>query len=115
MIDNHALSWRPIETAPRDGTVIDLWMVDQDGKGYREANAYWVTDRGEEIGSYENGQIVIKTIRRDGWFGENHDYEGADGWADQPKRLGGRPERETWILPTHWMPLPPPPTPEAQS
>lgn len=36
--------WQPIETAPKDGTLIDLWMP---GEG-RLADCYWSTDGDEE-------------------------------------------------------------------
>ena len=36
--------WQPIETAPRDGTVVDLWSV----RGFRYTNAAWDLVGGEE-------------------------------------------------------------------
>lgn len=41
--------WQDISTAPRDGTVVDLWVVSEEtGKGYRRTDCsfdgeYWVT------------------------------------------------------------------------
>lgn len=34
--------WLPIESAPRDGTVIDLWVKGRSSEGWRVANAQWV-------------------------------------------------------------------------
>lgn len=36
--------WRPIETAPKDGTRVDLW-ASWDDCGVRLANAFWDTGR----------------------------------------------------------------------
>jgi len=84
--------WRPIETAPKDGTAVWLW---------------------------HEGQAYIGYCRRSDWLCK------ADKWsakfyvsrADEERKACGLPD-ETWgtnfeINPTHWMPLPPPPTPEA--
>ena len=94
------MTWQPIETAPRDGTVIDLWMVTEERKGFRIPDAYWVTNQ-----PY-SARMVWK--KRDGWMAANQEYDGADGWADVPKftTVEGK---EVWTLATHWMPLPEPP------
>lgn len=78
----HAVSqgWRDIETAPRDGTLIDLWCIDRRGN-YAPRR---LTER--QYGRMTNwvGEIVV-------------------GWNI------GNPYRD-W-QPTHWMPLPAPPSP----
>ncbi|USN16365.1 hypothetical protein PLUTO_00490 [Luteibacter phage vB_LflM-Pluto] len=33
-------AWQPIDTAPKDGSFIDLWMKGPHGE-YREADAHW--------------------------------------------------------------------------
>jgi hypothetical protein len=33
--------WRPIETAPKDGTWVDLWCIDKHGEGWRVVNCHW--------------------------------------------------------------------------
>jgi hypothetical protein len=71
--------WRPIETAPRDGSCVDVW-VPEAGQGYRVADARWQ-----------------QPISR--WT--THVELGIWGWyALDGKRLTG---------PTHWRPLPEPP------
>jgi len=33
--------WRPIDSAPKDDTLIDLWVVRHDGTGHREIDRCW--------------------------------------------------------------------------
>lgn len=36
------MEWQPIETAPKDGETVDLWMVGPDGAGVRVPNATYL-------------------------------------------------------------------------
>jgi len=71
--------WKPIETAPRDGTEVLLW--DEDSGGSCEV-AFW-------------------SATHSCWL--------EDFTADPP--AGTDVVGQTVYLPTHWMPLPPPPDP----
>lgn len=66
--------WRPIETAPKDGSLVDLWVG-----GHRVPDCHWT------------GVI---------WYSPHWKYD--CGAEIDPAR--GDPD------PTHWMPLPDPPT-----
>lgn len=33
--------WNGIETAPLDGTLVDLWVTDSNGDGYRVVDCVW--------------------------------------------------------------------------
>lgn len=77
------MKWQPIETAPRDGTVIDLWC------GGRICDARWMT-----------------------WPTATDDPETYCWWAPEPTAYGYAVVWEMTQLglePTHWMPLPPTP------
>jgi hypothetical protein len=62
--------WRPIETAPTDGTAVDLWIMRDDGTGFRATDSIfcdiWVIPMydnqklGEELlmGSKGHGKIT---------------------------------------------------------
>jgi hypothetical protein len=76
--------WQPIETAPRDGTRVDLWGINRlryDRRGERIVNVAWgfVTD-------------WMGTKREDWQHGRGEDFE-----------------------PTHWMPLPRPPSDKGET
>lgn len=75
--------WQPIETAPKDGTVVLLFGL-------------WA---GEVGGIAQEPQIDIGR-----WSGGRSDY-GSDGWWG----LITGDAYGCWMRPTHWMPLPQPP------
>lgn len=80
--------WRPIESAPRDGTEVLIWRADCGAMiGRYAALQDFLSDREcEEMGP--------EAAEKEDWFGG----DSINNW-----RLDGS---ET---PTHWQPLPPPP------
>lgn len=78
-ITEDVMKWMPIESAPKDGTDIDLWMSGPSSpEGYREPMSGWDATREE-------------------WMAFS------DYWGEVP--IG----RMVGDAPTHWMPLPEPP------
>jgi len=78
--------WQPIETAPKDGTEVDLWLRSDEGRGWRQTNAYWVTSL-RDLSMPPCNQFV-----RDGWYCSSSNI---DGFCE-----------DNWLKATHWMPLP---------
>lgn len=76
-------AWRPIETAPNDGTTILLY-------GYWAGEIHGPSNEAQFLGagSYRAGRTDFP--------GFDWDLDGGDAYA-------------TWGKPTHWMPLPDPP------
>ena len=74
-------TWQPIETAPKDGTEIDLWVVfDKDSlRGYRQPSVKW----------QERGCSTTDGWRSYGW-----------DWVARDEIQG---------YPVRWMPVPEPP------
>ncbi len=69
--------WQPIETAPKDGTVVDLFRC-----GHRVPNCSWRV----------NHNVLL------------------DGWVYSPPNGGKYAFHKRDPNPTHWMPLPEPPS-----
>lgn len=77
------MDWRPIETAPRDGTEVDLWVS---GPGARRvADCRWarptLANWGDRYG--DDGDLPAQWVTRNGFALD--------------RRNG---------IPTHWMPAP---------
>lgn len=83
--NTRAAHWKPIESAPKDGTAILL----TNGKDVAEGHWYF-----EEGGTTEHRDL-------DGRYIDQTESDGYDGWLDWDG--GMQPD------PTHWMPLPAPP------
>jgi hypothetical protein len=51
--------WRPIETAPRDGTTLDLWAYfPEHDKARRIADAFWNTEENAwQLGGFNSKQF----------------------------------------------------------
>jgi hypothetical protein len=89
--------WMPIETAPKDGTRVDLWLMPdtasklyfmhKDEKGHRVTGA-WISSK------------------------HPNDKEAGGCWYHQGTLYVEGVESDTYMA-THWMPLPPAPTDKA--
>lgn len=82
--------WQPIETAPRDGSFIMLFVPrGQLETGPVTIGGYWKAEDRQENGRFKKGEWTLADFC--GWLGADADY-GA-----------------SFCHPTHWMPLPAPP------
>jgi hypothetical protein len=79
-----AAQWQPIETAPRDGTVIDLWIDDN-----RWSDCRW--------------GLPGHSCGEDGHYCDSEWHSLDEGWVCISLN------QELSMSPTHWMPLPPEP------
>ena len=76
--------WQPIETAPKDGSVVLI----ADAEHVNEAHYV-----------FEVGEFLVSNYPDPYW--EKYDHSYWDRHNDD----------SDWYEPTHWMPLPPPPNP----
>ncbi len=103
-VDATVRGWQPIETAPKDGTLILGWCV-------HDADEYWIEERkrmtvygahSEGLSHVEDGPHVLE------WGGalDDRTWEDNSGgyMPDWWFRYGS--EFEETANPTHWMPLP---------
>lgn len=72
--------WKPIESAPKDGTEIIVMHVHIETQIVN--NAFWI---------------------------EDDEYPQDTGWWSYTLSEVSRTQLNDWQTPTHWMPLPPPP------
>lgn len=77
--------WRPISTAPRDGTEVLVMYMHVDTQVVH--NAFYASEE-------------------DGW--EPEDF----GWWSYERSEVSRIKLDGWMIPTHWRPLPPAPDDE---
>lgn len=102
--------WQDIATAPKDGTPVDLWMVNDEGHEWRVTDAQYVESRDDELHEYDtSGRRTVQAFKCSGWQAPNQDH-GEWGWCDQPERFNTKLGRMMFTKPTHWMPVPLPPT-----
>lgn len=79
--------WQPIETAPKDGTSVLLcWAIDADGN---------TIDWRENL---KTAQVFVQVAS---WWSE------VSGWVVYTDQVY---EPQLHFTPTHWMPLPAPPS-----
>ena len=84
--------WQTLKTAPKDGRTLLL--------GYFNSNCSWRTVRGQWI-----SQDYIDNYFEDDWA------DADPGWYETVVESDSLPN--CWLIdPTHWMPIPPPPTKE---
>lgn len=88
-------TWRPIESAPKDGRILLLSYVNRAGKR-RTIRASWEDE--DAIGEWENGDLCDP-----GW------YERSEAHEDATEMIYTVSE-----TPTHWRPLPEPPVAETK-
>lgn len=77
------MTWHPISSAPRDGTIIDVWL----GDATPDAVDFYCTPG---------------TRRSPGWRWEAGKFRPVVG-------LTGRFVMPVFVQPTHWVPMPEPP------
>ncbi|MCP1239882.1 hypothetical protein NKW44_09260 [Acetobacter lovaniensis] len=89
-----AAAWRPIASAPKDGSYVDLWVINSDGEGQRITDAYFgpIPHTCGEYGQFcdscpEEGNFWV-----DGIFG--HEINGEiTQWQPLPNPPNATPQR----------------------
>lgn len=101
-----AMQWRPIGTAPKDGTRM-LLAYHNSMHNWRRLIAFYapkltIEQQFDDKGWCDYDEANDRFCLREGW------YECIDNWDDYSYvHMSG-------VTPTHWMPLPPPPAGEQE-
>lgn len=99
------MDWQPIETAPKDGTIIVLWCP----KGIDRLYASPVAAKHVCIGYYGDSGALYQN---EGWWSVESREE---IWGYGSELTGPMSETECLSAePTHWLPLPPAPAPDKE-
>lgn len=86
--------WQPIETAPKDGTLVDLWIVGGDNTvDFYAPDAKKIKGRPVRHGRVTALMWMHKPPNQPNWYGSH-----GLGYPLSPD-----------VTPTHWRPLPAPP------
>lgn len=94
--------WLPIETAPRDGSIVLLWAPN-------------ARDKCEGDLTYTDCDVVVGRWQKSNWHKTDENHEPTGQWESDLVEFEvgwestGSYTRHHAIKPTHWMPLPSPP------
>ncbi|MDQ1090639.1 hypothetical protein QE400_000052 [Xanthomonas sacchari] len=99
------MTWKPISSAPKDGTRIDLWLVNHRGEGRRVTDAYW--NEAGQTRTWRDGRWI--EVDAPCWyaFARAYDYEVEDASCETRKVFVDSPGVMEWVFDeaTHWMPI----------
>lgn len=90
-------TWRPIETAPKDGTPVLVMF-----------RGLMVVAEFVPIWHADNKQWAVRIPPT------QQEVRGTSVTQISPPSIDGKPYPGMWLGPTHWMPLPKPPTEGAE-
>lgn len=91
------MPWQPIETAPKDGTVIDLWVTHTEKSLSQKQDYAPVQYRVPDCRWCDGGPLD-----KAGWYSVSCGYGGDIGPVEYNNPFRCQ-------VATHWMPLPQPP------